>query len=324
MNSQRVRLEIHAAKLCNTAGTFKTSDPYAVVTLLANNPNEQPRVLGKTEVIPNSLNPRWITHFDLDYCIGQLTRLNVGVYDDVKKGTHKPMGSAMFEVGEVLGTRGNVKAKQLRNGGTLFVRIMAAPGTSHGTLHLKLCGHQLKNVDGIFGKSDPFFELSYKVQDSAGGLIWQPVYRSEPVKNDLNPRWPAFAVDLGRLCGGDLNQPIQFKIYDWQKNGKHTWMGTFETNVNALLAAVVAEPRDTKNVDTSKAFHVVKRSRLAAGQVIVTEARVDGRSGQTYTTTGQPFASTVAPTSYTSPPPVPEQYFQAPQQTNAPSSLMPF
>jgi len=38
-------------QLKNVAGAFKgTSDPYAVVTLLANSPNEKPRVLGKTEV----------------------------------------------------------------------------------------------------------------------------------------------------------------------------------------------------------------------------------------------------------------------------------
>jgi hypothetical protein len=47
----RVRLEIHASNLRNVAGMFQgTSDPYAVVTLLANDPNESPVVLGKTEV----------------------------------------------------------------------------------------------------------------------------------------------------------------------------------------------------------------------------------------------------------------------------------
>ena len=49
----------------------------------------------------------------------------MGVWDDVNKGgknkkkvENKPMGSALFEVGEVLGSRGSTKAKKLRNGGT--------------------------------------------------------------------------------------------------------------------------------------------------------------------------------------------------------------
>jgi Ca2+-dependent lipid-binding protein len=116
------------SQLKNVAGAFKgTSDPYAVVTLLANDPSEKPTVLGKTEVIKNSLNPKWTASFDLPYHLGCPTRINVGIYDEVRKGTHKPMGSAAFEVGEVLGARGNIKAKNLRNGGTLYARITPAP-----------------------------------------------------------------------------------------------------------------------------------------------------------------------------------------------------
>lgn len=300
MHFQKVRLEIHAANLTNVAGAFNgTSDPYAVVTLLASDPNAQPRILGKTEVIKNSLNPRWITCFDIDYSIGQLTRINVGIYDEVKQGTHKSMGSATFEVGEVLGSRGSVKAKQLRSGGTLFVRIKSAPTTDHGMLHLRLIGHQLKNVDGIFGKSNPFFEVSCRT-DAPGGLSWQPIYRSQPIKGDLNPRWPPCSLNIGRLCNGDFTQPIQVKVYDWQKNGKHTWMGTFETQVNALLAAVVPEPPG-KQVDTSKAFTIIKKGRLVAGQVVVTEARIDGMtaSGSTIYSHAPPQQS--AAPSYISP-----------------------
>lgn len=46
----KVRLELHATKLKNVHGAFSTSNPYAVVTLLASNPNEKPLVLGQTEV----------------------------------------------------------------------------------------------------------------------------------------------------------------------------------------------------------------------------------------------------------------------------------
>jgi len=133
-----------------------TSDPYCVVTLLANGPNEQPKVLGKTEVyvlsclllrvttllfdrdrhllicpiefiivltkhfqlsprlkfislyiprmhrIKNTLNPKWTTYFDLDYHMGRIERINVGVYDEIRKGQHKPMGSAVSFVSRVM------------------------------------------------------------------------------------------------------------------------------------------------------------------------------------------------------------------------------
>jgi len=251
-----------------------TSDPYAVVTLLANDPKEQPRVLGKTEVIKNSLSPKWTTFFDIPYTLGCLTRINIGIYDEVRKGTHKPMGAAMFEVGEVLGARGNTKAKNLRKGGTLFARITAAPKTGGGGLQLTLRGVQIKNVDGLFGKSDPFFEISAKLS-AAGGLTWQPVYRSKPVMNNLNPTWEPFSLDLDRLCEGDRNKPILFKLYDWQKNGKHVTIGSFETNVNAILGAQVGGADvDPKRVDVSKAFHVMKRGKIFGGKIVVVAASI--------------------------------------------------
>ena len=96
------------------------------------------------------------------------------------------MGSALFEIGEILGARGCIKAKKLRNGGTLFVRITKAEGTQHGNFNLALRGIKLKNVEGMFSKSDPFFVVSAQV-DAAGGRTWQPVARSEAIQNNLNP-----------------------------------------------------------------------------------------------------------------------------------------
>lgn len=49
--TQRVRITLHAHKLKNVAGLGKgTSDPYAVVTRVPNQPSETPQVIGRTEV----------------------------------------------------------------------------------------------------------------------------------------------------------------------------------------------------------------------------------------------------------------------------------
>lgn len=46
----KVRLELHAQHLKNVAGFgHGTSDPFAVVTLISNQPNVKPKILGKTE-----------------------------------------------------------------------------------------------------------------------------------------------------------------------------------------------------------------------------------------------------------------------------------
>jgi hypothetical protein len=49
--TMKVRLEIHAQNLKNVAGFGGgKSDPFAIVTLISNQPNVKPTILGKTEV----------------------------------------------------------------------------------------------------------------------------------------------------------------------------------------------------------------------------------------------------------------------------------
>ena len=84
-----------------------------------------------------------------------------------------------------------------------------------------------KNVEGMFKKSDPFYELR-RTYDGPGGGSWTPVYRSKHVKNDLNPKWEPATIDVNALCDGDLDRRIQVAIFDHESKGKHETMGTFE------------------------------------------------------------------------------------------------
>jgi len=117
MAVEKLQLTLHATGLKNVAGLGKgTSDPFAIVTLLASGPGDKPRVLGKTEVIKNSLSPKWTTSFLFDYNFGKETHINVSVVDEVRKQSDKPMGSAVFEIGDILGSRGSTKAKKTKKG----------------------------------------------------------------------------------------------------------------------------------------------------------------------------------------------------------------
>jgi hypothetical protein len=108
-----------------------------------------------------------------------------------------------------------------------------------GILRLTLAGSGLKNMAGAFGKSDPFYEVSANIS-AAGGITWQPVYRSEHVDNNLNPVWKPAVLDMGRLCEGDIHKAIQITVWDWHKSGKHENMGMCETSVAALMADMIS------------------------------------------------------------------------------------
>jgi Ca2+-dependent lipid-binding protein len=85
-----------------------TSDPYAVVTLLPSDRNDTPAVLGKTEVVHNTLSPEWTTTIRLpEYEMGNPTRLAVNIYDHSNNSSNnnKSMGCVMFDVSDILASK---------------------------------------------------------------------------------------------------------------------------------------------------------------------------------------------------------------------------
>lgn len=226
--------------------------------------------------VKNSLSPAWTTTFLTSYTFGQETKFNVGIFDDVgRKKKPKSMGSALFEIGEILGARGNIKAKKLKNGGTLFVRVTKAADINYGTLHLTLRGHKLKNVDGFFSKSDPFYVVSAQT-NSAGGATWQPVYRSKVKDNDLNPKWEEATISVEKVCDGDKSKPILIEVYDWEKSGKHQPMGKIETSINGLIRAQSMPGSSSgKEAPLTGAMDLRHKGR-SYGQIVVVNAHITG------------------------------------------------
>jgi hypothetical protein len=268
----KLELSLRAVDLKNVAGFMKgTSDPFCVVTQMSTATGTPPKVLGHSEVIKNTLSPSWTHVFPFDYEMGSIMKLIVTIYDEETKRDNKPMGTALLDVSDVLGARGQRKAVQLRQGGKLLAHLRERRGT--GLLRLQLKASKLKNTEG-FGfrnKSDPFFELSRQI-NSAAGDTWDNVYRSETKMNNLEPQWNMTTLELSTLCGGDERLPLKVTIYDYDDDGKHDSMGEFETTVQGLLTAC------TNGVeDPSKALKVQKQGK-AAGVVYVFQAEVSGAS----------------------------------------------
>lgn len=132
-------------------------------------------------------------------------------------------------------------------------------------------------TDGLFGKSDPFFEVSKQI-NSGGGPTWQVVYRSEVIKNDLNPKWKAISMSVNDICDGDRDKTVLITVMDWEKKGKHTPMGFFETSVNGIISKKVhSGTGDPKSIDLSKSF-VLKKKGKTFGNLVVIEAKTEGGS----------------------------------------------
>jgi Copine/C2 domain len=259
----KVELSLHATGLKNVAGAFKgTSDPYAVVTHIATSANAKPVVLGKTEVVKNSLNPEWVKVFVLDYELGAPMKLVVSIFDEVRKNEHKSMGSAVLDVAELLGCRGNTQAKRLnsKGGGTLYANVRKAQGS--GLLRLQLAGKDLKNVEGMMRKSDPLYEIRRQI-NSAGGQTWDNIFRSNAVMNNLNPVWDAAVLDLSVVCGGNHDLPLEIAVFDHESKGENVPMGKCETSVNGLLQCQGSDGMTLEIKGNKKGLLLVQRAEIS-------------------------------------------------------------
>ena len=87
---------------------------------------------------------------------------------------HRVMGTALFEVGEILGARGNVVSKSLQTGGAIFAAIeRCREDGEQGKFRLQMRAFDLKNTHKMITgmTSSPFFELLRKV-DRHDGAKW--------------------------------------------------------------------------------------------------------------------------------------------------------
>uniref|UniRef100_A0A1I8GFX3 C2 domain-containing protein n=1 Tax=Macrostomum lignano TaxID=282301 RepID=A0A1I8GFX3_9PLAT len=62
-------------------------------------------------------------------------------------------------------------------------------------------------------------------------------YRTEVIKNTLDPDWKPIKVSVDRLCGGDFRREIRFRCYDWDgAEGDHEFIGEFATTPKELFS----------------------------------------------------------------------------------------
>ena len=101
--------------------------------------------------IDNNLSPTWTQPIVVDYTPGIKLVIEVTIFDKNTKSQDKFMGRALFDVGEILHAKAQMKAKKLMQAdgttagkGWIFVHAESAPeSTAARYLSLKLSGSDL-------------------------------------------------------------------------------------------------------------------------------------------------------------------------------------
>ena len=115
---------------------------------------------------------------------------------------------------------------------------------------MQFAGLKLANKDGWFGKSDPFVTIDRSREDGS----WMRVWSSPVIMDNLNPTWAPSHIPMQALCNGDSARPILVKVFDWDSDGTHDFMGQCESSVDDLLAVAggAGKPLCDKNGKVKK------------------------------------------------------------------------
>ncbi|OMJ71940.1 hypothetical protein SteCoe_29728 [Stentor coeruleus] len=204
--------------------SFSKSDPFCLVFTKAND-SAQYHEIGRTEIIKDNLNPNWTTSIICDYFfeMKQSIMFSLFDYDDT---TPDKLGEAYTTIGEIVGK--GTMILNLSKKGKLIVRAEEVK-TSNDIYEFHMKGVKLDKKD-FFGKSDPYL-IFYR---SLGTGSWSEVYRTEIIKNTLDPIWKPIHINCQKLCNGDENKPIKIECFDWNRVGSHDLIGITETTLSHL------------------------------------------------------------------------------------------
>uniref|UniRef100_A0A8C6VS15 Copine IVb n=1 Tax=Nothobranchius furzeri TaxID=105023 RepID=A0A8C6VS15_NOTFU len=193
----------------------------------------------RTEVIRSSSSPVFSKIFLVDYYFEEVQRLRFELHD-ISSGNNGLrdadfLGAMECTLGQIVSQRKLTKAllKQGNTTGKSSIMVTAEELSGNDDyVELSFSARKLDDKD-FFSKSDPFLEI-FRINDDGTESL---VHRTETVMNNLSPVWKSFKVSLNTLCSGDHDRELKCTVWDWDSNGKHDFIGEFQTTFKEMMRA---------------------------------------------------------------------------------------
>jgi len=242
--------------------------------------------VGRSEVVVNSLDPVFVTRFKMQYRFEETQKLRVKIYDaddghvapskmDLNRQDFCGETPVMYLADIINSSKPSRATKvsklsgQTKKGparGTCTVRVEEMKN-QNGYVTMKIRAEKLSNKDGLFGLSDPFLRLSRVVESRRRGQQSTnlPVFKTETVMNNLNPKWHEIVVSVQGLCNGDLTRAILFEVFDYDADGSHDFIGSVTASIADLTTGGI------------RRLGLISKSRKSGGTLVVDSINVEYR-----------------------------------------------
>jgi len=230
----KIELSISCTRLANKDITSK-SDPICVIK--QKDATGKYVEIGRTEQVKESLDPVFSKRIAINYYFEQVQDLKVCIYDvDNSSSTLKDddfLGKAYLTLGQVVSAKKKsfplMKKKKVKSDGEVTINADEVTDKRSSAFSFKAIGVDKKD---LFGKSDPFLEFWRRHNDN-----WSLCYRTEVIKNDLNPIWKQFYIPHYLLASKEGEKEIKLVCYDADSDGSHDLIGECYVTMKQLEAA---------------------------------------------------------------------------------------
>ena len=232
--------------------------------------------IGETEVKDNTLNPDFSTSFVVDYFFEKVQHMRFDVFDK-DPSRLEFIGTSLTTLGKIAGARNQTFISELKDNkgkttGNIILRGESVK-SSNDLVALRLAAKKLDNVDGWFDKSDPFLVFlrarAQSLDAAEGNIEWVRTFETEVIMDNLNPTWKPCQVKSQTFCNADPHLPLRVECWDWEKSGKHQYIGGINTSLDGLLQASGGKtPIDFIN---EKKAEKKKKKYKNSGQLLVNQ-----------------------------------------------------
>ncbi|CAH2324355.1 copine-7 [Pelobates cultripes] len=253
--------------------TLNKSDPCAVLLMQSQG---QWMEVDRTEVIKSNLNPVFSKVFTVDYYFEEVQKLRFEVYDihghcSIGARDDDFLGGVEITLGQIVAQKKITKGLFLKYGkyaGKSTITVISEEiSGNNGYVELSFCARKLDDKD-LFSKSDPFLEI-YRINDDQSEQL---VYRTEVVKNNLNPVWEPFKVSLSSLCCCEEKRKLRCLVWDYDSRGKHDFIGEFYATFEEMQKGIGGNKVQWDCVNPK--YKIKKRNYKNSGVVILTDLKI--------------------------------------------------
>jgi hypothetical protein len=204
----------------------------------------------KTDTVVNNLNPDFSTPVTLDYHFEKAQLIRFEVYDQDAGKKKETQGKHSTKVSQLVGAKNQTYVHDLtldeksnNSRGKIIIRTDSVKESNKSVKMSVRCKglKSKKHTMKLVASNHPYLvikrclDIDTAKNDNDSAV---KVYTSDIMHDTLTPSWNIKEMKLENLCNSNLDLPLIFEVWSYQKSGNHRIYGRVRSTARELKDAI--------------------------------------------------------------------------------------